>query len=75
MKTTIAPLLMLAVMTLPNAALAQHKHTKTAAAPMYECPICHHKADAALAKRLHYICPKDNGKLALVKTTIPPHSY
>jgi hypothetical protein len=80
LKTTIPPLstlavLTLTVLTLPAAVLAQHKHTKTAAAPMYECPICHHKADAALAKRLHYICPKDNGRLALVKTANLPHSH
>ncbi len=42
-------------------------HAKMTPGPMYVCPICHHKADATLAKRVHYICPVDGGKLALIK--------
>ncbi len=43
-------------------------HARLAAAATYECPICHHKVSAAQAKKLHYTCPMDQGKLAPVKT-------
>jgi hypothetical protein len=79
MKTYSVSVLSLAVLfMLPLVANAQSKpssgasssklHQAKTTTSMYECPICHHKASAALAKKLHYVCPMDNGKLALVKT-------
>jgi hypothetical protein len=77
---TVLLLTFVAVLALPLTACAQSTpkahsaspvkstQAKAVAVPMYECPICHHKANAALAKKLHYVCPMDNGKLALVKT-------
>lgn len=72
-----------AILTLPHTADAQSQprvgsysagsasQSKPAAALMYECSICHHQVNAAQAKRLHYICPVDHGKLIPVKTKVP----
>ena len=75
MKTHPVLLLTLAAaLTVPLTAQAQSTpkvhaaHAKMAAAAMYECSICHHKVNAALAKKLHYTCPDDHGKLIPVKT-------
>ena len=75
MKTHPALLLTLAAaLTVPLMAQAQSKskvhaaHAKIAVAAMYECSICHHKVNAAQAKKLHYVCPDDHGKLIPIKT-------
>ena len=72
-----------AVLTSPLTADAQSKppvgfysaghapRTKKPAALMYECSICHHQVNAAQAKRLHYVCPVDHGKLIPVKPKFP----
>ena len=66
--TLLLLLLVFASPTLTVLAQSKTPSVKTKSAPLYECPICHHKANAALAKKLHYICPVDNGKLAPIKT-------
>ncbi len=67
-------LAIVAAFALPITAHAQSKpkthvnHSKTTSARMYTCVICHHEVNAAQAKKLHYICPADHGKLVPVKT-------
>ena len=79
MKTRAVLLLAAAALAMPLTAHAQSKPKAHAAllgsaapakpAAMYACPICHHKVNAAQAKKLHYTCPVDQGKLALVTAT------
>ena len=80
MKTrTMLLLPLVALLTLPPVAHAQsqskapakssaHAAPAKRAALTYECPICHHRVNASLAKKVHYTCPVDGGKLTLVKT-------
>ena len=72
-----------ALLTVPLTADAQSKppvgfysaghasQSKKPAVVMYACSICHHQVTAARAKRLHYVCPVDHGKLIPVKTQFP----
>ena len=48
-------------------------HAKASSAPMYACTICHHQVTAAEAKKLHYTCPVDHGKLLPVKPAAKKH--
>ena len=71
------------VLTLPLTAYAQNEpqvrsesagsaaQTRKPPVLMYECSICHHQVTAAQAKRLHFICPVDHGRLIPVKTALP----
>jgi len=43
-------------------------HPKMAAATKYECVKCHMQYSAAEAKKAHYKCDMDGGKLVPVKT-------
>ncbi len=69
MKTRIILLLTLATIPFLTPLAAQAKPAasnppvKTHAATMYACAICHHQVTASEAKKLHYTCPVDHGKL------------
>ena len=75
--------LLLALTTLLTAPLSVYAQSNPQARPeaagsapqtrkpavMYACVICHHQVTAAQAKRLHYVCPVDHGRLIPVKST------
>ena len=69
MKTRFVLLGALAAMlplSFPAHAQGRPKAHPTAA--VYECSLCHHKASTAQAKKLHYVCPADGGKLVRIQT-------
>jgi hypothetical protein len=68
---TVLALLPAAAMAAPKKVVAKHKtgHTKVAAATTYECVTCHMTYSAADAKKDHYKCTMDGGKLAPVKAS------
>ncbi len=78
MKPQLVLLLTLATLPALPPIAAQAKlarpafHTKSIAAPMYACTTCHHQVTAAEAKKLHYTCPVDHGKLLSVKPAAKP---
>lgn len=48
--------------------MAMKGHGKMASAAKYQCTKCHMVYSAAEAKKDHYKCPMDGGKLAPLKT-------
>ncbi len=69
---TLATLLALVPIAAQAKLARSVSHTKSTAAPMYACTICHHQVTAAEAKNLHYTCPVDHGKLLPVKPAAKP---